>query len=189
MRVGIFSDSHDHLDNIRRVVDLFNRLDCEVVLFAGDLVSTFAVPPLRKLRAKILGCYGDNEGNKPGLQAGFSILGKLQEAPALYTLDDGTRVVIVHMQRQLKDFADPFDIAIVGHTHRPDVHTDDQGRLWINPGETSGWTYGQPTVALLETTTRSVEIIPVPVDQPLPSWDSDRRSRTPRSLPANPETL
>lgn len=175
MRVGIFADTHDHLDNIRRVVNLFNERQCESVLFAGDLVSTFAIPPLRKLHCRVLACYGDNEGNKPGLQAGFRIVGELREAPALYTLPDGTRVVLAHMERQLRGFADPFDVAVVGHTHRPAVHRGEGGELWINPGETSGWTYGSPTVALLETSTGEVEIVPVPVDQPLPSWDKQRR--------------
>ena len=50
MKVGIFADAHDHLDNIRRVVRMFNEHHCACVLFAGDLVSTFAVPPLRKLQ-------------------------------------------------------------------------------------------------------------------------------------------
>lgn len=181
MRVGIFADTHDHLDNIRRVVQLFNDRQCDCVLFAGDLVSTFAVPPLRELKCRILGCYGDNEGNKPGLQAGFRIIGELREAPARYTLADGTRVVICHMERQLRGNAQPFDVAVVAHTHRPLVRRGPAGELWINPGEASGWTYGSPTVAILETSTREVEIVAVPTDRPLPSWDQQRRS--PRASP------
>ena len=49
MRIGIFADSHDHLDHIRQAVEVFNQAHCELVVFAGDLVSSFAVPPLRKL--------------------------------------------------------------------------------------------------------------------------------------------
>lgn len=175
MLVGVFADSHDHLDNLRRIVDLFNEARCDVVLFAGDLVSTFAVPPLRKLNCPILGCFGDNEGNKPGLLAGFKIIGQLREAPAAYTLDDGTRVVIVHMQRQLRGYADPFDAAIMGHTHKPSVHRDDEGRLWINPGETSGWTYGKPSVALWNTESGHVEHRRIPTEIPISTWDAERR--------------
>lgn len=175
MLVGVFADTHDHVDNIRRLVRLFNDSKCELVLFAGDLVSTFAVPPLRKLNAPVWGCFGDNEGNKPGLLAGFSIVGKLQEAPAAYELPDGTRVVIGHMQRQLRGYPAAFDAAIVGHTHKPSVTRDDMGRLWINPGEASGWTYGQPTVALWETVTGEVSIVPIPTDDELSNWNSERR--------------
>ncbi|WP_437224231.1 metallophosphoesterase [Planctomicrobium sp. SH661] len=175
MRVGIFSDTHDHLDNIRRAVALFNDRKCDCVLFAGDLVSTFAIPPLRHLKCPLYGCFGDNEGNRTGILGGFRIIGQIREAPAAYELADGTRIVIVHMERQLTGFRDAFDIAVYGHTHRPSVSRDDQGRLFINPGETSGWTYGNPTVALLETSDQSVEIIPIDTSVPLPAWNEARR--------------
>ena len=55
MRIGIFADSHDHLNYIRRAVELFNQRECELVVFAGDLVSTFAIPPLRKLNCPLVG--------------------------------------------------------------------------------------------------------------------------------------
>lgn len=176
MLAGIFADTHDHLDNIRRVVTRFNARRCEVILFAGDLVSTFAVPPLRRLDARLLGCFGDNEGNRAGLAAGLSLIGEVRDPPAAYTLADGTRVVVAHMRRQLRDVEEAsFDIAIFGHTHKPSVERDDGGRLWINPGETSGWTFGQPSVAFLDTTRREAWIEPLDVSVPLPSWNDERR--------------
>jgi putative phosphoesterase len=159
MRIGIFADTHDHLANIRLAVERFNQEACQVVLFAGDLVSTFAVPPLRKLRCPLVGCFGDNEGNKVGLLAGFSLVGKMSEPPVRYVADNGTRLVIVHMQRQLRGLADDWDIAIFGHTHKPRIRRDELGRLLVNPGETSGWTFGVPTIVVLETATREARVI------------------------------
>lgn len=161
MRVGVFADSHDHLEHIRQAVSLFNEKRCELVLFAGDLISTICVPPLRKLRCPVVAAYGDNEGNRVGLQSGFSIVGTLSDPPVLHEAQDGTRFVIVHMLRQLRGFDLEFDIAIYGHSHRPRVHHDSFGRLFINPGETGGWSFGNPTVALLETATNHVEILPL----------------------------
>jgi len=178
MRIGIFSDTHDHLDHLRRLVRMFNERQCDCVLFAGDLVSTFAVPPLRELQCPIYGCFGDNEGNKTGIRGGFRILGEIKDAPAEYQLTDGTRVVIAHMQRQLQGYDNEFDIAIVGHTHRPLIRRDERNRLWINPGESSGWTYGRPTVALLDTATQQVDILDIDLSTPLPSWDETRRQRS-----------
>lgn len=158
MRVGIFADSHDHLANLRRIVDEFNRERCEYAVFAGDLVSTFAVPPLRKLNCPLIACFGDNEGNKTGLLAGFSIVGVLGEPPFSFRLPDGTRCLLAHMERQFRGLDGEFDVAIYAHTHKPRIWRDEQGRLWVNPGETSGWTYGQPTYALLDTQSRTGEI-------------------------------
>ncbi len=159
MRIGIFADSHDHLDNIRRAVEVFNQANCECVLFAGDLVSTFAVPPLRKLKCPMIACFGDNEGNKIGLRSGFSIIGQIEEAPYRYTATDGTRFVLVHMERQLRGFEDDFDVAVYAHTHKPRMHRDERGRLFLNPGEASGWTFGRPTVMLFDTGTKETEIV------------------------------
>lgn len=159
MLVGIFADSHDHLDHLRSAVARFNEAECELVLFAGDLVSTFAVPPLRKLKCPFVGCFGDNEGNKVGLLAGFSFVGQMGEPPVRFTAADGTRFIVCHMERQLRGQPDDWDIAIFGHTHKPRIKRDEAGRLLINPGETSGWTFGNATIVLLETETREAEIV------------------------------
>lgn len=159
MRVGVFADSHDHLDNLRLAVARFNDAQCELVLFAGDLVSTFAVPPLRRLKCPFVGCFGDNEGNKVGLLAGFSFVGQMGEPPMRFATSDGTRFLICHMQRQLRGQPDDWDVAVFGHTHKPRIRIDEAGRLLINPGETSGWTFGRPTIAILETSTKAVEVV------------------------------
>jgi putative phosphoesterase len=159
MLVGLFADTHDHLANIRLAVERFNAAGCELVLFAGDLVSTFAVPPLRRLKCPFVGCFGDNEGNKVGLLAGFSFVGQMGEPPVRLTTPDGTRFIVCHMQRQLRGQTDDWDVAVFGHTHKPRIVRDELGRLLINPGETSGWTFGRPTIAILDSTSRKAEIV------------------------------
>lgn len=159
MLIGIFADSHDHLDNIRRAVQVFSRAGCELVVFAGDLVSSFAVPPLRELRCPVIACYGDNEGNKIGVAAGMKIIGAMGEPPFGFKTTDGRRILLTHMDRTLRDLDGEFDAAIYAHTHKPSITRDEQGRLFINPGETSGWSYGKPSVALLDTVTMEAKIV------------------------------
>lgn len=159
MKIGIFADTHDHLVNIRLAVERFNLEQVELVLFAGDFVSTIAVPPLRNLKAPLVACFGDNEGNKVGLQSGIKLVGRLAEPPVHLTTEDGTRFVLAHMKRQLRGVEVDYDIAVFGHTHKPRIECDDRGRMMINPGETSGWSYGRPTVVLLETTTRTAMVV------------------------------
>lgn len=181
MRIGIFADVHDHLDHLRQAVAHFNATACDLVIFAGDLVSTFAVPPLRKLQAPLVACYGDNEGNKVGLQAGFSILGPLGEPPFCIRTSDGTRILLAHMERQFRGDLGEFDVAIYAHTHKPRITRDELGRLWINPGETSGWTFGRPSIALLETDTQEAEIVWLAphskTHQPAPPQSADLPAR------------
>lgn len=165
MRIGVFADSHDHLDNVRRTVAEFNRAKCDLVIFAGDFVSTFVTPPLRRLRCPLLACFGDNDGNKRGLRNGTSIVGTIGEPPFGYRAPDGTRILVTHMLRHLKGYADEFDVVVYSHTHKPNLRWDRKGRLFLNPGETSGWTYRRPTIAILETLPLGATIVPLP---PLP---------------------
>ncbi len=178
MRVGIFADTHDHLDNIRRAVDIFNRRRCEVVLFAGDFTSTFSLPPLRHLACPLIACFGDNDANKVGLRGGLRIIGTVHEPPHLAVLEDGTRVVLAHMWRQLRGFRQPFDVAVYAHTHKPSIERDERGRLLINPGETSGWTFRRPTVAILDTDTMEATIVPLP-SMPVPDDVAHLTTRRP----------
>jgi putative phosphoesterase len=159
MRIGIFADVHDHLDHLRQAVKRFNSERVDLVLFAGDLVSTISVPPLRELQSPLIGCFGDNEGNKVGLRAGIRVVGQLSDPPVCLTTEDETRIVLTHMKSQLRGVSSEFDIAVFGHTHKPRIVSDDLGRLFINPGETSGWSFGRPTVAILDTVTRQANII------------------------------
>ena len=159
MLIGIFADSHDHLDHIRRAVEVFNDAGCELVVFAGDLVSSFAVPPLRQLRCKVIGCFGDNEGNKPGVTAGMRIIGTIGEPPFGFKTPDGRKILLAHMDRSLTGLEGEFDVAIFAHSHKPSITRDEEGRLFINPGETSGWSHGRPSVALLDTSTLQARIV------------------------------
>ena len=161
MRIGIFADTHDHLDNLRWIVEEFNRRECQLAVFAGDLVSTFAIPPLRKLNCPLVASFGDNEGNKIGIVGGMQIIGTVGEPPFGFRASDGTKILVTHQKELLNGQLDGADVVIFAHTHRPVIKQDEAGRLWVNPGEASGWTYREPTVAVLETVDLSAELIPI----------------------------
>ena len=122
MKIGIFADVHDHLDNLRKAVERFNSENVELVLFAGDLVSTFAVPPLRKLKMPFVGTFGDNEGNKIGLLAGMQDRRAVRRAAA--AAQNRRRHAICHRAHE-KPIAHraraDYDVAIIGHTHKPRI--------------------------------------------------------------------
>lgn len=169
MRIGVFADTHDHLDNIRWAVDEFNRRECELVVFAGDLVSTFAIPPLRKLQCPLIASFGDNEGNRIGIQGGMQIIGVVGDPPFGFRSPDGVRILVTHQWELLRGMLDGSDVVIYAHTHKPSIGRDTAGRLLLNPGETSGWTYRHPSIAVLETQPLEAEIIWKPRTTPAPA--------------------
>ena len=189
MRIGVFADTHDHLDNTRLAVHEFNRHRCDLVVFAGDFVSTFVTPPLRRLHCPLLGCFGDNDGNKRGLRNGTSIAGTIGEPPFGFRTDDGVRILVTHMLRHLRDHARDCDVVIYAHTHRPRIHRDDHGRLLINPGETSGWTFRKPSIALLDTNPLQARLIHLPEPPAPPALSPEFYAPEPRAdANSEPET-
>ena len=140
---------------------VFNQRRCETVLFAGDLVSTFAIPPLRELDCPLVACFGDNEVNKVGPLAGIKIVGVLGELPFSFVAADGTRFLLADIKIHLRDLNGEFDVAVYAHSHKPKITRDAKERLYINPGETSGWTFNDPTIVILDTGSMQSTLIPL----------------------------
>ncbi len=162
MKIGILADIHDNVDNIRHAVTLLNGLQVEVVLIAGDLVSPLVVPSLRKLRGKVIACFGDNDGNQIGIAGGMRVVGTMAHGPVCYRTDDGVHILMAHQLHEIRDCIDGSDVVVFAHSHRSSIATDRHGRVFINPGEVGGWMYRKPSVALYETTTKEARIIELP---------------------------
>jgi uncharacterized protein len=162
MKIGILADVHDNADNLRHAINLFNSVPCSVVLFAGDFVSPLVVPSLRKLHCPVVACFGDNDGNQKGIAGGMKIVGTLGYSPMCYQTPDGLHVLMAHQLDDVRTLIDGADVVVFAHTHRPSVVTDRTGRVFINPGETGGWMFRKPTVAVFDTVTRETEIRELP---------------------------
>lgn len=169
MKIGICSDIHDNVDNLRHAVNLFNSVPCDAVLFAGDFVSPLVVPSMRKLRGKVIACYGDNDGNRIGIAGGMKIVGTLAHTCVGWQTADGVRILMAHQLDIIRDFIDEADVVIFGHTHRTGIVKDRHGRLFINPGEIGGWMFRKPSVVLLDTETMEAETVMLP-EMPAPVY-------------------
>jgi len=171
MRIGIFADAHDHVDNVRRAVIEFNRAGCELVLFAGDFVSPLVIPPLRRLKCPMIACFGDADGNKTGIQGGMRIVGTIGEPPFGLQTPDGVRILLTHVLDELRDHLDGCHVVISAHTHKPSIRRDSQGRLFLNPGELGGWMFRKPSLMLLDTQPLEARLVPLPEPEPVPTLD------------------
>ena len=162
MKIGILADIHDNVDHIRHAVNLLNSLQVSATLIAGDFVSPLVVPSLRKLRGQVIACFGDNDGNQVGITGGMRIVGTLAVGPVCYRTDDGLHIVMAHQLDDIRDWIDGADVVVFAHSHRASIASDRHGRLFINPGEVGGWMFRRRSIAVLETQTRTAEIIELP---------------------------
>ncbi len=159
MKIGIISDTHDNLPQIRKAVKVFNREKVELVLHAGDFVSPFTFLEFKNLNCPLKGVFGNNDGDKLYLQEKFKVIGELYPAPYNVNINN-KNVIILHKEKLIDALAESqkYDIIIYGHTHRTDLRKIGK-TLIINPGECSGWLTGKSTIALLNLESLEAKII------------------------------
>lgn len=158
MLIGIISDSHDHVGNLRHILALFRERGVEIVLHAGDFVSPFVADPFREAGMRLIGVFGNNDGDKLYLRERFSGVGELHFGPHEFVLE-GRKVVLMHEPRALSALisSGQYDLIVYGHTHKAEIR---EGRpLVVNPGELGGWLTGQPSAALVELATLKGELL------------------------------
>ncbi len=154
MKIGIVADSHDNVPAIKKAVEFFNQSSVELVIHAGDYVAPFSVKEFLKLKPKLIGIFGNNDGEKQGIN---NLCKKIYEAPHFFKID-GKEFLVVHSLESLNtQLEKDADIVIFAHTHKSKIRKN--GKIYINPGECGGWLSGKHSVAILDTRTYDVEII------------------------------
>src|ERR671934_2734848 len=73
--LGIISDTHDDIENVRRAIEIFNAEKVEYVIHAGDYVFPGVILEFKKLNAKLIGVLGNNDGEKVHLLKNFLDVG------------------------------------------------------------------------------------------------------------------
>ena len=159
MKIGIISDTHDNLPQIKKAVTFFNREKVYLVLHAGDFVSPFTALEFKNLSCPLYGVFGNNDGDKLYLREKFKGIGEINPAP-YETKIDHKNIIMLHKEKLIYALAESqkYEVIIYGHTHRTDLHKIGK-TLIINPGECGGWLTGKSTIALLDLANLEAEII------------------------------
>ncbi|MYF99100.1 metallophosphoesterase [Candidatus Poribacteria bacterium] len=157
MKLGVMSDSHDNVPNIIRAVEVFNDIGVDLVVHAGDFIAPFTLDPLVDLNCRVVGVFGNNDGERVVLAKKFEQIGEVHPNLASTSLGD-TTIAVMHYPELAIPIAKSgeFDIVVYGHTHKIDIQKEQS--LLLNPGETGGWTTGTATIAVVDLDTREAKI-------------------------------
>jgi uncharacterized protein len=161
MLIGVFSDVHDNLDNLRKALALFTDKKIEQLIFCGDFCSPIPARMIGGFNGETHCVFGNGDGDRftiskfardefPGL--------KLYGEHAELSLG-GVKLAVTHYPLYGKALARTGDYSAVfsGHTH--EMKQERIGScLWLNPGELMGWK-GAPTCAVYDTELGTAEII------------------------------
>ena len=163
MLIGLMSDTHDNLPAVEKAVKRLNEEKVDLVLHAGDYVAPFVIPKFKALNMKLIGVFGNNDGDHELLRKRFSettnceIRGRFAEIDA-----DGFKIALFHGDEtellNALTSRECFDAVVYGHAHVT-VTRKNRGMLVVSPGEVCGYLTGKSTIALLDTVKREARII------------------------------
>jgi putative phosphoesterase len=159
MKIGIISDSHDHVDNIQKSIQELREREVDYILHLGDYVNPNSVREFKDV--KLVGIFGNNDGDKFRLIDAFnSIDGEIKGEFHEFE-EDGLKFACYHgTEPQIKDAlieCGKYDVFLYGHTHK--VRNEKVGKtLVLNPGTVHGFEH-KPTIMIFDTQAQMSEVI------------------------------
>ena len=161
MKIGVISDSHDNLPNIRKAVQVFSTNGVEALIHGGDFCSPFTIAefkPLAEKGVKMHAVFGNNDGDRVLLAKRGEGFITFADGSLSVTLG-GKRIVVLHYPDLGEDLfrLGAYDLVIYGHNHT--VRVEGGEKKLLNPGTSSGYLAERATVAIVETRGMEVDII------------------------------
>ena len=159
MKRGLISDSHDHIENIRKAAEIFREREVELVIHAGDYTS----PPALKVLAglKTAGVLGNNDGETLGIAKVFEKSGGLFKGDFLKLDIEGKTIAVYHGTipeiREALGRCGLYHAVISGHTHKMENYLEGETRM-LNPGSAHGFDK-EASIMIFDTLSDEVEVI------------------------------
>lgn len=165
MLIGLIADSHDNLQLIDKAVKVLNEKNVELVLHVGDFVSPFVVSKLKDLHCRVIGVFGNNDGDRELLKKRFNETSNCTIYDCFAQVKiEGYKIAMMHGNEPelLNVIVDSgyFNAVIYGHSHKLSIERKGK-TLNVNPGELCGYLTGKATIALLDTIRDEATIIDI----------------------------
>jgi putative phosphoesterase len=176
MKIGIISDTHDDIENVRRAIGIFSKEEVLYVIHPGDYVFPGSVMEFKNLNARLIGVLGNNDGERGLLLKAFlEVRGELKGEVGELHIND-LKVGIYHgtsaeIKKQLIE-SGRYNIIVCGHTlkkepagHVMGNYSNDTSTLVLNPGtghrktESLAGEFVEGGVIILDTQTREYRFI------------------------------
>jgi len=151
MLIGVVSDTHNNIKNIKKIINLFNEEQVNLVIHTGDITKAETLQIFSELNCKITGVFGNNDRKELGLENVCSENNFIFQEPPLLLILNRKKIVIFHEPDLIEDYINrnkDIDIVLHGHTHR--FRQETIGKTsYFNPGESSGFLEGRNSVGII----------------------------------------
>ena len=152
MLVGVVSDTHNHIKNIKKIIYLFNREKVDLVIHTGDISKANTLKIFSELEPPLVGVFGNNDRIEEGLKEVCDEYNfNFQEPPLSINLK-GKKIVVFHEPDLIRDYIEEhkdIDLILHGHTHRYKEESVDN-TVYFNPGESAGSLEGKNAIGLVD---------------------------------------
>ena len=160
MRIGVVSDTHNNLKNVRRIVELFNAAAVERVIHTGDISQAKTLDELAGLNAPLFGVFGNNDEERVSLEAAISTHGFQFCEPPFTATWSGREIIVVHDPLEFDgELGAHHDLALHGHTHRYRLESWGAKTTIFNPGECAGHMQGYNAIGVIDLVTMRTELL------------------------------
>ena len=163
MRIGVISDTHNHLPNVSRIVDLMNAAGVARVIHTGDITQAKTLEAFSHMNAPLCGVYGNNDVERASLDAAAQRLGVELHEPLLELEWAGRAILVAHDPREFEAALPAANargeapaLILHGHDHRFRLESRHGARVF-NPGECAGHMTGYNAVGVVDLATLACE--------------------------------
>ena len=158
MRIGVVSDTHNNLKNVRRIVEIFNDQAVDRVIHTGDISQAKTLDIFASLNAPLFGVFGNNDQEREDLERAIARYGFTFQDPPLL-LNWATRaIIVVHDPLEFDGHLKQQDLALHGHTHRYRLEQESAQTIF-NPGECAGMVQGRNAVGVVDLVTMPCQLV------------------------------
>jgi putative phosphoesterase len=157
MKIAVISDSHDHIENTSKVMDVISSKGCGVLIHCGDFCAPFMFKEFSKFDGDVHLCFGNTNDKvasvKVAKDVGVNLHGDIGEIEI-----EGKKILFVHFFQMAEAFAltGRYDAVFYGHNHTSKI--EKVGDAWlVNSGSIMGRRVA-PSYAIYDTDSNDVEI-------------------------------
>jgi len=158
MKIGIISDSHDHVKNIRKSLQIFREQNVDYVLHLGDFINPNSIKEF--LNIKLVGIFGNNDGDKFRLIGAFHEIGGEIKGDFYEFEADNLKFACYHgTEPHIVDAliaCQKYDVFLYGHTHQC-VNKTVKKTMVLNPGTAHGF-HERATIMIFDTNTKRADL-------------------------------
>jgi putative phosphoesterase len=152
MKIGVLSDTHNHLENLRRALAVFESQDISTLIHCGDFTGVEIAQAMQGFR--VIGVFGNGDAASGEIRRVLLEQNLESYAGLLFRGEiGGSRIAVVHghMPALLEELvrSQEYEYVFQGHSHQHGEELVGNTRV-INPGALGGLHRDQRHICILD---------------------------------------